>query len=112
METSILNTIKNMLGIVNTVTAFDNQLIVEINMVFNVLNQLGVGPANSFSITGNTETWSNYITDLTKLEMVKTYIYLKVKQVFDPPNSASHNTAIDNLVKELEFRLGVQASQN
>lgn len=112
METSILNTIKNMLGITDSVTAFDNQLIVEINMVFNVLNQLGVGPDNSFSITGSTETWSNYITDLTKLEMVKTYIYLKVKQVFDPPNSASHNTAIDNLVKELEFRLGVQASQN
>lgn len=109
---SILNTIKNMLGITADMTAFDDQLVVEINMVFNVLHQLGVGPDNSFSITGSTETWSSYITDLTKLQMVKTYIYLKVKQVFDPPNSSSHNTAIDNLVKELEFRLTVQASQD
>lgn len=105
---SILNTIKKMLGLESDYTAFDTDIIVNINMVFNILNQLGVGPDNGFFITGETETWSSYMTDMTKLQMVKTYIYLKVKQIFDPGTSGALNTAIDNQIKELEWRLNVQ----
>lgn len=105
---SILNTIKKMLGFEEDYDAFDTDIIININMVFNILNQLGVGPTEGFSITGSTETWSDYIDDMRKLEMVKTYIYLKVKQIFDPGTSSALNNAIDNQIKELEWRLNVQ----
>ena len=105
---SILNTIKKMLGLEANYDAFDTDIIVNINMVFNILLQLGVGPAEGFSITGPDETWSDYIDDMRKLEMVKTYIYLKVKQIFDPGTSSALNNAIDNQIKELEWRLNVQ----
>lgn len=97
-----------MLGLEPDYDAFDMDIIISINMVFNILLQLGVGPAEGFSITGSEEKWSDYIEDMRKLEMVKSYIYLKVKKTFDPSTSASLNTAIDDQIKELEWRLNVQ----
>lgn len=108
MNDSILSTIKKMLGIDPEYTDFDVDIIVNINMVFNILNQIGVGPVEGFSITDNKTVWSDYIPDTRKLEMVKSYIYLKVKQIFDPGTSSALNTAIENQVKELEWRLSVQ----
>lgn len=108
MNDSILSTIKKMLGIDPEYTDFDVDIIVNINMVFNILNQIGVGPVEGFSITDNKTVWSDYISDMRKLEMVKSYIYLKVKQIFDPGTSSALNTAIENQVKELEWRLSVQ----
>lgn len=108
MNDSILSTIKKMLGIDPEYTDFDVDIIVNINMVFNILNQIGVGPVEGFSITDKKTVWSDYIQDMRKLEMVKSYIYLKVKQIFDPGTSSALNTAIENQVKELEWRLSVQ----
>lgn len=108
---SILNSIKKMLGIDENCEAFDTDIIININMVFNILNQLGVGPDDGFSIESSEEEWDDYITDMTKLQMVKTYIYLKVKQIFDPGNSGALNTAIDNQINELEWRLNVQTNK-
>lgn len=104
---SILNTIKKMLGIEEEYEVFDTDIIVNINMVFNVLNQLGVGPSEGFSIKDSSTTWEDYLGTSKKLEMVKTYIYLKVRQVFDP-GSSSFNTAIQSQIDELEWRLTVQ----
>lgn len=108
MNDSILTTIKKLLGIAEDDTSFDTDVIININMALNVLLQLGVGPKNGFSITGNTETWSDYINDMSKLEMVKTYIYLKVKLIFDPPQSSRVIESIENQIKELEWRANVQ----
>lgn len=105
---SILNTIKKMLGFEADYDAFDTDIIVDINMVFNILNQMGVGPKDGFMITDASSVWNDYMGDSLKLQMVKSYIYLKVKQIFDPGTSSSLNTAIDNQVKELEWRLSVQ----
>lgn len=105
---SILNTIKKMLGIEIDYEAFDIDLIVNINMVFNILNQLGVGPEAGFTITSAAETWDDYMEDNPKLQMVKTYIYLKVKQVFDPNQNSGITQAFDAQIKELEWRLNVQ----
>ena len=105
---SILNTIKKMLGLDADYDAFDTDIIVNINMVFNILHQLGVGPDEGFVITGDTETWSDYLDNTLKLEMVKTYIYLKVKKIFDPGTSSALNAAIDDQIKELEWRINVQ----
>lgn len=106
---SILNTIKKLLGFMPDYDAFDTDIIININMVFNILNQLGVGPVEGFFITGPNETWDQYISDMRKFEMVKSYIYLKVKQIFDPGTSSALNNAIEAQIKELEWRLNVQA---
>lgn len=108
MNDSILTTIKKLLGIAEDDTSFDTDVMININMALNVLFQLGVGPETGFSITGNTETWSDYISDMSKLEMIKTYIYLKVKLIFDPPQSSRVIESIENQIKELEWRANVQ----
>lgn len=105
---SILLTIKKLLGFTPEYDAFDTDIIININMTFNILNQLGVGPSTGFSITGPDETWDQYISDMRKFEMVKTYIYLKVKKIFDPGTSSALNAAIDEQIKELEWRLNIQ----
>lgn len=108
MNESILNTIKKLLGINEEDSSFDIDVMVHINMAINTLMQLGVGPQTGYAITGNTETWSDYISDMSKLEMIKTYILLKVKLIFDPPNSSRVIESYENMIKELDFRLNVQ----
>lgn len=106
---SILDTIKKMLGIESTDTAFDVDVIVNINSVFMILNQLGIGPINSFSISGKDETWDQFLSDNTKLEAVKTYMYLKVRALFDPPTISAVLDSLNRQITELEWRLNVQA---
>lgn len=107
MNTSILNTIKQMLGLASDYTVFDTDIIVHINTSLSILRQLGVGPSQGFSITGATETWGNFLGTATNLEEVKTYIYLKVKKLFDPPSNSSLVEAYNNEAKELEWRMNV-----
>jgi len=108
MEDSILLTIKKLLGLSEDYEVFDMDIIIHINMVFNILNQMGVGPKEGFIITGSTESWEDYVGDSRKLEMVKTYIYLKVRQIFDPGTSSALNNAIEAQITELEWRLNAQ----
>ena len=112
METteSILTSIKNLLGIEADYTHFDADLIIHINSVFSILAQIGVGPADGFSITGAKEVWSDFIKDDPKLfSLVKSYMYLKVKPIFDPPLGSTVMDSIDRQIKEFEFRLFVAA---
>lgn len=105
---SILDSIKKMLGIDSTYTAFDTDIIIHINSVFMVLRQIGAGPKEGFSITGQTETWGDYISDMSLLELIKTYMYLKVRMIFDPPTSSSTAEAFKNQISEFEWRISVQ----
>ena len=109
MDKSILDSIKKMLGIDASYTIFDQDIIMHINTVFMILNQLGVGPAEGFSIEDNKKIWKDYLNDDTKLESVKSYIYLKVKLLFDPPLSTAVIEAIKQQINELEWRLNVEA---
>lgn len=110
MEESILISIKKLLGISEEYTNFDTDIIIHINSAFMVLNQLGVGPSDGFSIEDDSATWDEYIpTEYKKLEAVKTYIYLKTKIVFDPPQSGTVMEAIKQSIKEYEWRLNVSA---
>lgn len=104
---SILNSIKKMLGPDAEYDHFDPDIIMHINTVFMVLQQLGVGPEEGFFIEDDTATWADYLVDPTKLQMVKTYIYLKVRLVFDPPTSGTVMNAINQTIAEYEFRLNV-----
>lgn len=111
MEESILKTIKGMIvGIDDGTDSFDLDLIVNINSCFSVLNQLGLGPNRGFKITGNTEVWSDFLgDDVDHLEDVKTYIYTRVRLVFDPPQNSFLTKSFEDLAKELEWRLNVAA---
>lgn len=110
---SILTSIKKLLGVDSAYTAFDADIIMCINTAFNILNQLGVGPEGGFSITGSTETWSNYMADMSKMEMIKSYIHQRVRLMWDPPtgNSALIEN-IKNQIAEYEWRLLVQAEND
>lgn len=96
-----------MLGIPEEDSAFDNDIVMHINTVFGILTQMGVGSQDGFSITGYSEEWNSFTESQTKLEMVKSYIYLKVRLLFDPPQSSSLIESINRLISELEWRLNV-----
>ena len=104
---SILNTIKKLLGPTEVYDNFDTDIIVHINSAFSSLTQLGVGPQDGFFIKDETDLWTDFIQDDKRLEFVKTYIYLKVKLVFDPPLSSSVLDAMNRQINELEWRLNV-----
>ena len=105
METSILTSIKKMLGIAEDYTEFDEDIITHINSVFLNLTQLGVGPEEGFMIEGDTAVWEDFIDNSIQLQAVKTYVYLKVKLLFDPPLSSSVTESINRMIAELEWRL-------
>lgn len=102
---SILDSIKKLLGIAPEYTAFDNDIIMHINSVFFILSQIGVGPAEGFSIKDNSATWTDFVPNITNLEALKTYVYLKVRLLFDPPSSSAVAEAMNRQISELEWRL-------
>lgn len=106
---SILNSIKLMLNIGKDYNHFDDVIIQHINTALMILTQVGVGPPKGFSIKSADEKWSDFLTDMSKLEAVKTYIYLRVKPVFDPSTSSVVTTSMENVAKELEWRLNINA---
>lgn len=107
METSILTSIKKMLGVAEDYTEFDEDIITHINSVFLNLTQLGVGPEEGFMIKDDTAVWEDFIDDSIRLQAVKTYMYLKVKLLFDPPLSSSVTESFTRMIAELEWRLNV-----
>lgn len=102
---SILSSVKKMLGLTEEYDYFDPDIIMHINSVFMILNQLGVGPQNGFSISDKNATWDEYISDDQNVEAVKTYMYMKVRLMFDPPLSSAVTDAINRNISELEWRL-------
>lgn len=104
---SILASVKKVLGIDEIHTAFDEDIILHINSVFAILQQMGVGPENGFSISDDSAIWADYIQDVNQLNFVKSYIYLKVRLLFDPPVSSGAVESMNKLISELEWRLFV-----
>lgn len=105
---SILNSIKKMLGIERDFTNFDPELIMHINSVFVTLCDLGVGPEKPYAIEDSNNVWSEFTTG-TSYQNIKTYIYLRVRLLFDPPANSFAVTSFSEQIKELEWRLNVQA---
>jgi hypothetical protein len=110
---SILTSIKKLLGITEEYTHFDADLIMHINSVFMTLTQLGVGPSEGFYIEDESAEWVDFIPDLNKLQAVKTYIYLKVRLIFDSASLGSATlAAYERQIQELEWRLNVAAESD
>ena len=102
---SILTSIKKMLGIAEEYDPFDPNIIMHINSAIMSLTQIGVGPSEGFFIEDETAIWTDFINDATHLQAVKSYIYLKVKLLFDPPTNSSVIEAHQKLITEYEWRL-------
>lgn len=101
---SILNSIKKLLGIHPDYTVFDDDIIMHINTVFMTLNQIGIGPSEGFSISTGLEEWEEYCSRKNE-NAVRSYVYLKVKLMFDPPTSSVLLDSIKTTIAELEWRL-------
>lgn len=106
---SILTSIKKLLGITKEYEHFDDDLIMHINSVFLILTQLGVGPKEGFVIEDDIAEWTDFIGDPTQLQAVKSYIFLKVQLLFDPPLSSAVLEAKNRMIAELEWRLRLAA---
>lgn len=112
MSESILQSVKKMLGIAEDYEYFDADILMHINSVMMILNQMGIGPKTPLYITDNTTTWSDFFGEFDDIAAVKSYISLKVKMLFDPPAASQHATAINENLKELEWRLYSAKSSN
>ena len=106
---SILTSIKKLLGIAEEYTHFDADLIMHINSVFSILTQIGVGPAEGFSIKDESSVWSDFVPEKSKWELIKSYTYMKVKLLFDPPLNSAVIESINRIIAELEWRIQVAA---
>lgn len=104
---SILTSVKKMCGIPEEYEHFDLDMVMHINSVFAVLNQLGVGPSEGFTISDKSTDWSEFTEDNAVLSMVESYVGLKVRLIFDPPTSSAVTESINKLVSEFEWRLNV-----
>lgn len=110
---SILTSIKKMLGITEEDTVFDADIIMHINSVFMILTQLGVGPSEGFYIEDDSAEWTEFVAEPSKLQAIKTYIFLRVKLLFDPSSVGSSTLAsYERTIQELEWRLNVSAESN
>ena len=103
---SILTSVKKMLGIEAQYNHFDEDIVMHINSAFFVLHQLGVGPDTAFKIDDNSAVWTDFI-DAGEVESVKSYVFMYVKRLFDPPSNSSHLAALKEDMKELEWRMNV-----
>lgn len=107
MTDSILNSTKKILGLDATYTPFDLDIITHINATFSVLSQLGIGPTNGFYISDSTVGWDEFDVPENQMRLVQTYLFLKVRMLFDPPTTSYLIEAMNNQIKEFEWRLNV-----
>jgi hypothetical protein len=107
---SILDSVKKVLGLDPSYTVFDADVILHINTMFSVVNQLGIGPDAGFMIVDNTATWDTFIHTSTdpRLNMVKSYVYLRVRMLFDPPSTSFVISAMNEQIRELEVRMSIK----
>lgn len=107
MTSSILNSTKKILGMDFAYTPFDTDIITHINAAFSVLNQLGIGPTDGFMIEDDDADWEDYDVPMSWMSLIKTYIYLKVRMVFDPPGTSYLIEAMQKQIDEYENRLSI-----
>lgn len=111
MNDSILNSVKLQLGILPEYTVFDQQLILAINTAFSILHQLGVGPKDGYAIEDESNRWDQVVTKQS-LNMIKSYVFLKVKLLFDPPATSFVLDAYNKQLAEMEWRINSEVEFN
>jgi hypothetical protein len=112
VEQSILTSTKKVLGIAADYTAFDLDIITHINTAFSTLTQLGVGPAEGFMIEDADPVWADFFVDDLQYNSVKSYVFLRVRYLFDPPQTSYLIAATERQIQELEWRLNVHREED
>ncbi len=105
---SILDSTKKALGLPSDYDVFDPDLIMFINGTFSTLTQLGVGPAQGFSIDDQNATWADFIGTDARMNFVKNFMFIKVRLLFDPPGTSFAIAAFEKQADELAWRINVQ----
>lgn len=108
---SILLSIKKALSLPEEIKDFDPEITMYINGVLSYITELGVGPENGFHITGESETWSELVTD-NRFNDVKTLVYLRVRMIFDPPTVTVLEKAFTEQLRELEWRISAKREED
>lgn len=108
---SVLNSQKKLLGIDTAYKVFDDDLIIHINTIFGTLHQLGVGPQDQFTIDSELDTWSGFTTNNKIMQEVKTYMYLSLRLLFDPPANSFVYSGMKQQLDEYTWRLTVKADE-
>lgn len=112
MEQSILTSTKKILGLTEDYTAFDLDILTHINAAFAVVNQLGVGPVAGFTIQDDTVEWEALAIPEPQLSVVKAYVYLKTRMLFDPPATSFHIDAANEQLRQFEWRLTTMGDEH
>jgi hypothetical protein len=108
LESSILNSTKKALGIHEDDTSFDPEILMHINSVLSTLHQLGIGPDAGFMVEDETATWGDFLgSEDPRFSSIRSYVYLRVRLIFDPPTTSFAIEAFKEQVRELEWRLNV-----
>jgi hypothetical protein len=108
VEQSILKSTKKILGIADDYPVFDLDVITHINTAFSTLTQLGVGPSAGFTIEDDDPVWADFIGTGPQYHAVKSYVFLKVRSLFDPPQTSYLINAMNEQIRELEWRLNTR----
>lgn len=111
MEDSILKSVKKLLHLPADYEQFDLDVLIHINSAFATLYQLGLGPTDEFIVQDDTKKWADYIGSDKYIQSIKTYVYLSVRLVFDPPTTSYAIDAFKNQLEELAWRLNVQREE-
>lgn len=111
VEPSILVSTKKVLGIADDYTAFDLDITTHINSALSTLTQLGVGPPTGYEIDDVSDNWEDFIGDDLQYNAVKSYVFLRVRQLFDPPQTSYLISAYDRQIQELEWRLNTHREE-
>lgn len=111
MEESVLTSVKKILGVPEDYTAFDFDIITHINGVFSILYQMGVGPEEGFYIEDDSAIWGDFFSD-TDLNVVRSYVFLRVRMLFDPPTTSFLLDAMNKQIQEFEWRISTQREWN
>jgi hypothetical protein len=112
MEESILKSTKKILGLAADYTPFDLDVITHINSTFSILDQLGVGPTGGFFIENEKATWSDFEVPENQLNLIKTYMFLRVRNLFDPPTTSFLIDATNKQLQEYEWRISTWREWN
>lgn len=111
MEDSILTGTKKILGVAADYTVFDHDIITHINTALSTLTQLGVGPDEGFMIEDASATWDQFIGNDKWFNTVKSYVFLRVRLLFDPPPTSFHLNAMKEQLQEFEWRISAHREE-
>lgn len=107
---NILSSIKQMLNVEQSITAFDNELIMFINSAIAELIQGGVGPQSGLDVTAET-SWSAFSDNSNIVSHSKQYVYCRTRLLWDSPTNSFTVNSFNDQAKESYWRAYLEADE-